>query len=115
MAYQPPDFLQTGDLYTEEERIVASNVRAWVSREAIPAVVPAHREGTFPTQLVAPMAQLGLLGPTLSGYGCAGAGYVAYGLMMRELERGDSGRERRCVASATPDLYDVARIARVRS
>ena len=56
-----------------------------------PVVTEHYRAGTFPMELVPEMAQLGVFGPSIKGYGCAGLGSIAAGLMMQELERGDSG------------------------
>jgi glutaryl-CoA dehydrogenase len=79
------------DELTEEERMVRDTVRQFVDKEVLPDIAQHFRDGTFPRQLVSRMAELGLLGANLQGYGCAGLGHVAYGIIMRELERGDSG------------------------
>jgi glutaryl-CoA dehydrogenase len=76
---------------SEEERMIRETVRSFVSERVIPILPKHNRAGTFPTELVAPMAEMGLLGAGLQGYGCAGLNNVAYGLIMQELERGDSG------------------------
>ena len=76
---------------TEEERAVRDTVRRFVDARVM-KVVPEHwRNGTFPDDLIAEFAQLGLLGATLHGYGCAGMGPLAYWLALAELERADSG------------------------
>jgi len=90
-AYAPLDFLSLDDLLSEEEKLVRDTVRAFVSDRVLPIIEAHFREGTFPRALVPEMARLGLLGSSLSGYGCAGLNSVAYGLIMQELERGDSG------------------------
>src|SRR5437762_2210734 len=79
------------DLLSEEERMVRDAVRDWVETEFLPLVVEHHRAGTFPTELIPKLGELGVFGATLKGYGCAGLSNVAYGLIMQELERGDSG------------------------
>ncbi len=89
--FQPLDFLDVDSLLTEDERLVRDTVRAFVSEKVIPIIERHFREGTFPAQLVPEMARMGLLGANLEGYGCAGLNNVAYGLIMQELERGDSG------------------------
>jgi alkylation response protein AidB-like acyl-CoA dehydrogenase len=76
---------------TDDERQVRDTVREWIEREAIPAVVPAFNDAVFPTPLTAGMADLGIFGAHIDGYGCAGLGPIAYGLIMQELERADSG------------------------
>jgi glutaryl-CoA dehydrogenase len=71
--------------------MVRDAVRDWVETRFLPVVVEHHRAGTFPMDLVRPLGELGVFGATLKGYGCAGLNSVAYGLIMQELERGDSG------------------------
>ena len=90
-VYESPDFLQLDDLFTPEERRVRDSVREWVDRRFMPLVVQHHRNGTFPLELAPELGQLGVFGPTIMGYGSRGLGNVAAGLMMQELERGDSG------------------------
>src|SRR5262249_43557421 len=75
----------------EEERLVRDTVRSFVSREVLPIIEAHFRQGTFPRHLVPEMARMGLLGANLAGYGCPGLNSVAYGLILQELERGDSG------------------------
>jgi glutaryl-CoA dehydrogenase len=86
------DFLNFDSLLSEEERAVRDTVRAWVDEHLIPVIGEAYIEGKFPKQLIAGMAELGFFGANLpEEYGCAGLNNVAYGLIMQELERGDSG------------------------
>jgi glutaryl-CoA dehydrogenase len=86
------DFLRLDELLSDEERLARDTVRAWVSAEFLPKVQEhVRRDGSFPMELVPQIAELGLFGANLQGYGCAGMNNVAYGLVMQELERGDSG------------------------
>src|SRR3989449_4321398 len=85
------DYYEIEDLLSEEERMVRDAVRDWVEAEFLPVVTEHHRAGTFPVQLIPKLGELGVFGATLKGYGCAGLNNVAYGLIMQELERGDSG------------------------
>jgi glutaryl-CoA dehydrogenase len=86
------DFLNFDSLLSEEERAVRDTVRTWVEENLIPVIGEAYIEGRFPKQLIPGMAELGLFGANLpEEYGCAGLNNVAYGLIMQELERGDSG------------------------
>ncbi|MGE0440661.1 MAG: acyl-CoA dehydrogenase family protein [Gemmatimonadales bacterium] len=86
------DFYQMDSLLTEDERAVRDTVRAWVDEHLMPVIGECYIEGKFPKQLIPGMAELGVLGANLpEEYGCAGLGNVAYGLIMQELERGDSG------------------------
>jgi glutaryl-CoA dehydrogenase len=89
--FKAPDFYDFEDLFTEEERMVRDSVREWVDGEFMPIVEQHNRNATFPTELVPQLGELGVLGASLTGYGCAGLTPVAYGLILQELERGDSG------------------------
>ena len=87
----PSDLYAVDDLLGAEERLVRDSVRAFVRERALP-VMPEHFEkGTFPRQLIPELAELGLLGMHLSGYGCAGASALSYGVACEELEAADSG------------------------
>jgi len=86
------DYLNIESLLSEDELMIRNTVREFVSQEIIPIIEKYNREGKFPLHLVSKMAELGLFGPTLpQKYGCAELNNVAYGLVMQELERGDSG------------------------
>ncbi|HEY7193313.1 MAG TPA: acyl-CoA dehydrogenase family protein, partial [Gemmatimonadales bacterium] len=86
------DFYNVDGLLSEEERAVRDTVRDWVDENLIPVIGEAYVAGKFPKQLIPGMAELGLFGANLpEEYGCAGLNNVAYGLIMQELERGDSG------------------------
>jgi len=85
------DYYQIDSLLSEEERLIRDTIRSFVSERVIPSIEKHYREGTFPKELIPQLAELGTLGSSLQGYGCAGLGPVAYGLIMQELERGDSG------------------------
>src|SRR5450830_742913 len=86
------DFYNIDSVLTEEERAVRDSVRRFVDEKVLPIIGDCYIEGSFPKELVPEMAQLGVLGANLpEEYGCAGLNNVAYGLIMQELERGDSG------------------------
>ena len=85
------DYYGIDGLLSEDERMIRDTVRDWVESEFLPLVTDAHRQGTFPTHLIPKLGEMGVFGATLKGYGCAGLNNVAYGLIMQELERGDSG------------------------
>ncbi|MBN8554010.1 MAG: acyl-CoA dehydrogenase family protein [Deltaproteobacteria bacterium] len=89
--YDGVDFLQLDDLLTDQEKQVRESVREFVSEKFMPVVAKHYQAGTFPFNLVPAMGEMGLLGCNLQGYGCAGMSDVEYGLIMMELERGDSG------------------------
>lgn len=86
------DYYQVEDLFTEEEILIRNAVRDFVSERAIPLIAEHFENHTFPVELIPELASLGLLGCFIpEEYGCAGTGKIAYGLICRELERGDSG------------------------
>lgn len=89
--YEGSDFYQIDTLLSEEEKMIRDTIRSWVSKELIPIIEKHDREGTFPKHLIPQLAEMGTLGATIKGYGCAGLSYTSYGLIMTELERGDSG------------------------
>ncbi|MCX5858540.1 MAG: acyl-CoA dehydrogenase family protein [Proteobacteria bacterium] len=86
-----PDFYLLDELLTPEERMVRDTVASFVEREFLPKVNEHFDKVSFPTELVPRMAELGIFGANLKGYGCAGMNDMSYGLIMQELERGDSG------------------------
>ncbi|MDZ4865505.1 MAG: acyl-CoA dehydrogenase family protein [Gemmatimonadota bacterium] len=91
-TYSAVDFYDINGLLSEEERAVRDTVRAWVDEHLMPIIGDCYVAGRFPRELIPGMAELGLFGANLpETYGCAGLNNVAYGLIMQELERGDSG------------------------
>ena len=92
MGFEGVDFYRFDSLISEEERAVRDTVRAWVDEHLIPIIGDCYIQGRFPKELIPGLAELGVLGANLpEEYGCAGLNNVAYGLIMQELERGDSG------------------------
>jgi glutaryl-CoA dehydrogenase len=85
------DFVELDSLLSEEERLVRDTVRSFVDDRVKPIIEECHREARFPIELVPEMAALDLFGATIDEYGLPGLNNVAYGLIMQELERGDSG------------------------
>src|SRR5512139_178415 len=86
-----PDYYDLDALLTAEERLTRDTVRAFVEQECLPLLEGCFSREEFPRQLIPRMGELGVFGANLHGYGCAGMNNVAYGLVMQELERGDSG------------------------
>lgn len=76
---------------SEEEQMVQDSIGRWVDDRVLPIIGPAFDKHEFPMDLIPEMADLGLFGSTIQGYGCAGLNYTSYGLICQELERGDSG------------------------
>ncbi len=91
IKFRGVDFLEFDSLLTDEERLVRDTTRKFIEDNLIPIIEECNREARFPKELVKPMADLGFYGASLKGYGCAGMSNVEYGLVMQELERGDSG------------------------
>ncbi len=90
-GFQGVDYYEVEGLLTEEERMIRDSARAFTDEVILPIIARHFREGSFPSNLIRKMGELGFLGANLQGYGCAGINHVAYGLILQELERGDSG------------------------
>lgn len=90
--FESPDYLRLDDLLTEEHLMIRSAVRDYVKQSISPIIEEAAQQAKFPVQIVKEMGALGCFGPTVSEqYGGGGLDHISYGLMMQELERGDSG------------------------
>jgi glutaryl-CoA dehydrogenase len=89
--FQNVDFLHLDASFNEDELLVRKTARNFVDDNLVPIIEDCFREGRFPRELVPVMGELGFFGANLQGYGCAGMSNVEYGLVMQELERGDSG------------------------
>src|SRR3954467_7383176 len=85
------DYYGIEELLTDEERAARDRARQFVNDEVMPEVAAFHRAGKFPEHLTARMGELGFYPPHLKGYGCPGLSHTAFGLIMLELERADSG------------------------
>ena len=107
MAFQGVDFYGIDDLLTDEEKLVRASVRRFVEAKIVPIIGKHYQEGSFPLDLIPQFAELGLLGASLTGYGCAGMGAVAYGLATQELERGDSGIRSFCSVQSGLVMYPI--------
>ena len=84
------DIFRLEDQLTEEERMIKNNVREYCKKSLMPRILEANRNENFHTEIYKEMGELGILGASIKGYGCAGVGYVSYGLITREIERVDS-------------------------
>lgn len=90
--FQAPDYFQLDDLLTEEHKLVRDAAREWVKREVSPIIEDACEKAEFPKHLINGLAEIGAFGPYIPAkYGGAGLDQISYGLIMQELERGDSG------------------------
>ncbi len=101
------NFFEEEDLFTKDEIMVRDSTRDFVQTEVVPTLRQAHREEKFPHHLIQRFGQMGLLGSSLQGYGCAGLGEVAYGLTMMELERADSGIRSFCSVQSALVMYPI--------
>jgi glutaryl-CoA dehydrogenase len=91
MAFRGVDYMLFDSQLTEQELLVRQTARRFTDERILPVIRECYRDGRFPSELIAGMAELGFLGANLEGFGCAGMSNVEYGLIMQELERGDSG------------------------
>ena len=85
------DYLRIDSLFSEQELLVRETARRFVDEQVAPLIRDCYRDARFPKELIPEMSRLGFLGANLEGYGCAGMSNVEYGLIMQEIERGDSG------------------------
>src|SRR5918995_688927 len=91
MAFRGVDYMLVDSEFREQELLVRQTARRFVDERVLPLIRECYREARFPWELIREMAELGFLGANLEGYGCAGMNNVEYGVVMQELERGDSG------------------------
>lgn len=92
VLYNAPDHYLVDELLTEEHKIVRSSIRDWVNRSVKPIIEDCYEKAVFPIDLISEMGELGVFGPFIpEEYGGSGLDYISYGLIMQELERGDSG------------------------
>src|SRR5262245_25407244 len=101
------DPLDLESLLTEGERLIRDSARAYAQEKLLPRIVQANRHETFDLAVMRELAEMGFLGATLRGYGCAGVGYVAFGLIARELERVDTSFRSACAAQSSPAMTPI--------
>src|SRR6201985_2574644 len=90
--YEAPDYYLLDELLTDEHKLIRATVRDWVKREVSPIIEDYAQRAEFPKQLIPGLGEIGAFGPTIPvEYGGAGLDYMAYGIIMQEIERGDSG------------------------
>jgi len=106
--FQAPDFYQLDDLFSDEHKLIRDTIRQWVKQEVSPIIEDCCQQNYFPQHIVKAMGEVGLFGPQLpSEYGCGGLDYIAYGLMMQELERGDSGMRSTASVQGSLVMYPI--------
>ncbi len=109
-AFAAPDYYALDELLSEEEKAIRDRVRAFITAEVLPIIEEHAQAVTFPKELVAEFARLGLLGPNLpEAYGCGGYNNTVYGLMMQEVERADSGLRSFCSVQGSLVMYPIFR------
>ena len=102
------DLYRIDELLSHDERALRDTVARFVDRDYLPKAGHHFRHHTFPLELVPTLAQLGVFGATLTGYGCAGLSNVAFGLILQELERGDSGLRSFVSVQSSLCMYPIA-------
>ena len=107
MPFHGLDYFGIDELLSEEERMIRDTVRDFVSARVLPTIGRHFTAGTFPRELIPVFGEMGLLGSSLTGYGCAGTGPTAYGLICQELERGDSGVRSFCSVQSSLVMYPI--------
>src|SRR6185437_306983 len=90
--FESPDYYNLDDLFTEEHKLVRKSLRDFVKKEISPIIEECSQKAAFPEYIVKKFGEIGAFGPTIpTEYGGGGLDYISYGLMMQEIERGDSG------------------------
>ncbi|HEX8608789.1 MAG TPA: acyl-CoA dehydrogenase family protein, partial [Pedobacter sp.] len=90
--YEAPDYYMLDELLTEEHKLIRSSTRDWVKKEVSPIIEDFAQRAEFPKHLIKGLGEIGAFGPTIPvEYGGAGLDYTSYGIIMQEIERGDSG------------------------
>ncbi|MCB0348422.1 MAG: acyl-CoA dehydrogenase family protein [Bdellovibrionales bacterium] len=103
-----PDFFSLDSLLSKEEKATQSLINKFVTKSLMPTINEHFQAGTFPKDLIPEFGKLGLLGATIKGYGCPGLSYTTYGLMMKEIERCDSGVRSFISVQGALAMYPIA-------
>jgi glutaryl-CoA dehydrogenase len=107
-VYQHPDYYQLDELLTDEHKLIRDTARAWVKKEVSPIVEEACQKAEFPKQWIKGLAEIGAFGPYIpTEYGGAGLDQISYGLIMQELERGDSGLRSTASVQSSLVMYPI--------
>ncbi len=106
--FEAPDFYQLDDLLTDEHKLIRSSVRDFVKKEITPFIEDWAERNHFPTEIVRKFGEIGAFGPTLpEAYGCGGLDHISYGLIMQEIERGDSGMRSTASVQGSLVMYPI--------
>ena len=106
--FQAPDYYNLDELLTDEHKLVRDAAREWVKREVLPIIEDYTQRAEFPTQIIKGLANIGAFGPYIpSAYGGAGLDQISYGLIMQEIERGDSGVRSTASVQSSLVMYPI--------
>ncbi|MGI0105497.1 acyl-CoA dehydrogenase family protein [Salinimicrobium sp. WS361] len=106
--FQAPDYYNLDDLLSDEHKMVRDAAREWVKREVSPIIEEAAQKAEFPKQIINGLAEIGAFGPYIpEEYGCAGLDQISYGLIMQEIERGDSGVRSTASVQSSLVMYPI--------
>jgi glutaryl-CoA dehydrogenase len=106
--FQAPDYYNIDDLLSEEHKLVRDAAREWVKRDVSPIIEEYAQKAEFPTQIIAGLAEIGAFGPYIpEEYGGAGLDHISYGLIMQEIERGDSGVRSTASVQSSLVMYPI--------
>src|SRR5450631_2961025 len=106
--FQSPDYFLLDELLTDEHKLVRDTTRAWVKKEVSPIIEEACQKAEFPKQWIKGLAEIGAFGPYIpTEYGGAGLDHISYGLIMQELERGDSGIRSTASVQSSLVMYPI--------
>ena len=106
--YQAPDYFKMDELLTEEHKLIRDAARAWVKKEISPIIEDACQKAIFPKQILPGLAEIGAFGPYIpTKYGGAGLDNISYGIIMQELERGDSGIRSTASVQSSLVMYPI--------
>ena len=106
--FQAPDYFQLDELFTEEHKLIRNSVREWVKREVSPIIEEYAQRAEFPKQLIKGLAEIGAFGPYIPvEYGGGGLDQISYGLIMQEIERGDSGIRSTASVQSSLVMYPI--------
>ena len=101
------DIFKFDDQLSEEERMIRDNVREYCQKSLMPRIVESNRNEIFHPEIMREMGELGILGATIKGYGCAGVNYVSYGLITREIERVDTSYRSAFSVQSSLSMYAI--------
>src|SRR6187455_858825 len=106
--FQAPDYFQLDELLSDEHKLIRDSVRAWVKKEVSPIIEDACQKCEFPKHLIKGLAEIGAFGPYIpEEYGGGGLDQISYGLLMQELERGDSGLRSTASVQSSLVMYPI--------